>query len=78
METPHEDYYGKGYQDIVSRKPSIDQARRLLGWEPMTDLPTLSNITLGATCRQAERRRCSGLGVEGGMRRTAPWPKLLL
>ncbi|EKC2027238.1 bifunctional UDP-4-amino-4-deoxy-L-arabinose formyltransferase/UDP-glucuronic acid oxidase ArnA [Salmonella enterica] len=27
-------YYGKGYQDIAHRKPSIDNARRCLGWEP--------------------------------------------
>jgi nucleoside-diphosphate-sugar epimerase len=29
-----EAYYGKGYQDILTRKPSIEKARRLLGWEP--------------------------------------------
>ena len=38
VETPHEAYYGKGYQDIISRKPSIAKARELLGWEPKTDL----------------------------------------
>lgn len=27
-------YYGKGYQDVAHRKPSIDNARRCLGWEP--------------------------------------------
>jgi nucleoside-diphosphate-sugar epimerase len=46
VDTPHEAYYGKGYQDIVSRKPSIDQARRLLSWEPQTDLATSLKITL--------------------------------
>lgn len=33
-----EDYYGDGYQDILTRVPSIDRARRLLGWEPRVDL----------------------------------------
>ena len=34
VETRHEEYYGRGYQDILSRKPSIEKARRLLQWEP--------------------------------------------
>jgi nucleoside-diphosphate-sugar epimerase len=33
-----DDYFGKGYQDIVARKPSIEKARRLLGWNPATSL----------------------------------------
>ncbi len=27
-------YYGKGYQDVEHRTPSIQNARRLLGWQP--------------------------------------------
>jgi UDP-4-amino-4-deoxy-L-arabinose formyltransferase / UDP-glucuronic acid dehydrogenase (UDP-4-keto-hexauronic acid decarboxylating) len=27
-------YYGSGYQDVQHRRPSIQQARRILGWEP--------------------------------------------
>ncbi len=46
VETTHEAYYGKGYQDITSRKPSIAKARQLLGWEPKTDLKTSLKITL--------------------------------
>ncbi|MHB8068515.1 MAG: bifunctional UDP-4-keto-pentose/UDP-xylose synthase [Desulfobaccales bacterium] len=46
VETPHEAYYGKGYQDITSRKPSIAKARQILGWEPKTDLKTSLKITL--------------------------------
>ncbi len=53
VETPHEAYYGKGYQDIVSRKPAIDKARRLLGWEPKTDLKTSLQITLDAFLAEA-------------------------
>ena len=33
-----EGYFGKGYQDMVARKPSIEKARRLLGWNPTTSL----------------------------------------
>ncbi len=53
VETPHEAYYGKGYQDITSRTPSIDKARRLLGWEPKTDLATSLQITLDSFLEEA-------------------------
>lgn len=45
---PHEEYYGQGYQDILTRKPCIDNARKYLGWEPKTDLKTALKITLDA------------------------------
>jgi len=32
------DYYGKGYQDVAHRKPSIANAKRLLGWSPDVSL----------------------------------------
>ena len=32
------DYYGAGYQDLVTRVPCIDNAKNLLGWEPKTSL----------------------------------------
>ena len=32
------EYYGAGYQDIQTRKPSIARARRELGWEPRVGL----------------------------------------
>ena len=31
-------YYGDGYQDVQHRRPSIRNARRLLGWEPAVPL----------------------------------------
>ncbi|PTN31612.1 bifunctional UDP-4-amino-4-deoxy-L-arabinose formyltransferase/UDP-glucuronic acid oxidase ArnA [Desulfonatronum sp. SC1] len=31
-------YYGPGYQDVEHRRPSIAQARSVLGWEPKVDL----------------------------------------
>jgi len=33
-------FYGKGYQDIDRRVPSIKKAREILGWEPKVDLDT--------------------------------------
>lgn len=30
-------YYGKGYQDVLSRRPSIAKAERLLDWKPRID-----------------------------------------
>jgi UDP-4-amino-4-deoxy-L-arabinose formyltransferase/UDP-glucuronic acid dehydrogenase (UDP-4-keto-hexauronic acid decarboxylating) len=38
-------YYGAGYQDVAHRKPSVANARRLLGWEPRIAMP----VTIGKT-----------------------------
>jgi nucleoside-diphosphate-sugar epimerase len=32
------DYYGKGYQDVPNRVPSITNAQKKLAWQPTTDL----------------------------------------
>ncbi len=40
------EYYGKGYQDILTRVPSIRNAERYLGWRPTTDLDTALRRTL--------------------------------
>lgn len=53
VEVRHQDYYGQGYQDIVSRKPSIAKARQLLGWKPKTDLATSLKITLDSFLEEA-------------------------
>jgi nucleoside-diphosphate-sugar epimerase len=34
VEVSSGEYYGEGYQDILTRVPSIRRARTLLGWEP--------------------------------------------
>jgi nucleoside-diphosphate-sugar epimerase len=39
-------YYGKGYQDIYSRKPSIEKARKLLNWEPKVGLIESMRLTV--------------------------------
>lgn len=46
VEIPSLTYYGEGYQDILSRKPNIEKAQRLLGWEPKTDLDEALKHTL--------------------------------
>ena len=40
IEVYSKDYYGEGYQDIDRRVPSIDKAKKLLGWKPKVDLDT--------------------------------------
>jgi UDP-4-amino-4-deoxy-L-arabinose formyltransferase/UDP-glucuronic acid dehydrogenase (UDP-4-keto-hexauronic acid decarboxylating) len=42
------DYYGEGYQDIRTRTPSIERARRILGWEPRVGLREALSKTLAA------------------------------
>jgi UDP-4-amino-4-deoxy-L-arabinose formyltransferase/UDP-glucuronic acid dehydrogenase (UDP-4-keto-hexauronic acid decarboxylating) len=39
-------FYGKGYQDISRRVPSIRKAREVLGWEPVVDLDTALRKTM--------------------------------
>ena len=39
-------YYGKGYQDITTRVPSIRKANEILGWKPKTDFETGLKKTL--------------------------------
>ncbi|MDD5531446.1 MAG: bifunctional UDP-4-keto-pentose/UDP-xylose synthase [Syntrophales bacterium] len=43
-----EKYYGKGYQDIYTRKPSIRKAQELLGWNPRVGLEDSLRLTLHA------------------------------
>jgi UDP-4-amino-4-deoxy-L-arabinose formyltransferase/UDP-glucuronic acid dehydrogenase (UDP-4-keto-hexauronic acid decarboxylating) len=40
------EFYGKGYQDIDRRVPSIAKAREILGWEPVVDLDTALKKTI--------------------------------
>jgi UDP-4-amino-4-deoxy-L-arabinose formyltransferase / UDP-glucuronic acid dehydrogenase (UDP-4-keto-hexauronic acid decarboxylating) len=46
-------YYGEGYQDVQYRKPSIDNARRYLNWEPTVALETTIENTLDFFLRSA-------------------------
>lgn len=39
-------YYGKGYQDVATRVPSIKNAETYLGWTPKTDFKTALRKTM--------------------------------
>jgi nucleoside-diphosphate-sugar epimerase len=43
---PSAQYFGKYYQDIRRRVPSIENARKYLGWKPKVDLKTAIKRTL--------------------------------
>jgi nucleoside-diphosphate-sugar epimerase len=40
LDVSADDYYGKGYQDVENRLPSIEHTRKELGWEPKVDMKT--------------------------------------
>ncbi len=46
VDVSSQEYYGKGYQDIMTRVPSIKNAKTYLGWEPKTDFETAMRLTL--------------------------------
>lgn len=46
VEVTSEDFYGKGYQDIVTRVPSIAKAADRLGWSPVTGIDEALKKTL--------------------------------
>lgn len=51
--TQSADYYGKGYQDVIHRKPSIRKARELLGWEPKVSMLDSARTTMDFFLREA-------------------------
>ncbi len=44
-----EDFYGSGYQDILTRVPSIRKAEEMLGWKRLRTLTRPSNRPLIST-----------------------------
>lgn len=46
VEVPSAQYFGKYYQDIQKRVPSIKNATEKLGWEPKVNLETAIRLTL--------------------------------
>jgi UDP-4-amino-4-deoxy-L-arabinose formyltransferase/UDP-glucuronic acid dehydrogenase (UDP-4-keto-hexauronic acid decarboxylating) len=51
--TKSDDYYGKGYQDVTHRKPSIRKAKELLGWEPKVSMLDSVRTTMDFFIREA-------------------------
>jgi nucleoside-diphosphate-sugar epimerase len=45
-ETTSETFYGKGYQDMLTRVPSVANAKKKLGWEPKTGIDEALKQTL--------------------------------
>jgi len=41
-----DDFYGKGYQDVSFRVPSIKRAKELVGWQPRIDMETALKKTI--------------------------------
>ncbi|WP_152220551.1 bifunctional UDP-4-amino-4-deoxy-L-arabinose formyltransferase/UDP-glucuronic acid oxidase ArnA [Pseudomonas sp. SCB32] len=52
-------FYGDGYQDVSHRKPSIENARRLLDWQPTVELSETIGKTLDFFLREALAERAS-------------------
>jgi UDP-4-amino-4-deoxy-L-arabinose formyltransferase/UDP-glucuronic acid dehydrogenase (UDP-4-keto-hexauronic acid decarboxylating) len=50
-------YYGPGYQDVQHRRPSIRNARRLVGWTPRVPFELSVRETLDFFLREAIRAR---------------------
>jgi nucleoside-diphosphate-sugar epimerase len=46
IEVSSGEYYGKGYQDMLTRVPSVKNAKRCLGWEPVTGIDEALRKTL--------------------------------
>lgn len=46
-------FYGKGYEDVNFRKPSIKKAEKLLGWKPSVSLEQSVEETLDFFLKQA-------------------------
>jgi nucleoside-diphosphate-sugar epimerase len=46
VEVSSGEFYGKGYQDIDFRVPSVRKAREIIGWEPKVDLDTALRKTI--------------------------------
>ena len=46
IEVTSGDFYGKGYQDMLTRVPSVKNAKERLGWEPTTSIDDALRKTL--------------------------------
>ena len=47
--------YGEGYEDVRARRPSVEKARRLLGWEPRVPLRETVRRTVGFYWEQRQK-----------------------
>lgn len=56
VEVSSQDYYGNGYQDVQTRVPSIDNARRYLDWTPQFSMDEALKHTLDYHLAHPEER----------------------
>ena len=56
VEVSSGDYYGDGYQDIMTRVPSIHRARQFLGWEPKVAMDEALRRTVDFYLRKRETK----------------------
>ena len=61
-----EGYFGKGYQDMVARKPAIQKAESLLGWRPKTSHDEALERTYDAFLEEWRRSGSSASPAEKG------------
>jgi len=57
LEVTSGEYYGKGYQDVQNRVPSIAHTMKELGWKPKVDMKTALKHIFDAYRGQLERAR---------------------
>lgn len=56
------EFYGAGYQDILTRSPSIAKARTALGWQPRVSLDEALGWTFDAFLHERTEARKAGRG----------------
>jgi nucleoside-diphosphate-sugar epimerase len=56
IEVSSEAYYGTGYQDVSSRVPSVENAKKYLGWEPRVGMKEALKKTLDYHLAHPEER----------------------
>jgi len=57
VDTSADTYYGKGYQDIYTRKPNIEKARKLLNWEPGVGMEESLRLTLNSFLKENKKAK---------------------
>jgi len=57
IDTSADTFYGNGYQDIYTRKPSIEKARTLLNWEPKIGLEESLRLTLNSFLKENKNEK---------------------
>lgn len=57
VDVPAASYYGRSYEDMKNRKPSVKKMEQLLGWKPRTDMRETLRLTLAWYARREREAR---------------------